>query len=347
MKVLIITQYPKLSGVDYHRLWIPHGNIGKNHGVEISQVNEIDTAEIDFLQAHDLVVANRFISKTGNQEGVIQKLKQAGVPYILDLDDDYRIPEWHVLRLAAKKMNHSGQIATAAKGALAVTTTHSLLADAIKKELGQKNVYIVPNGIDTNEEQFKIHDRQQDVTTFGWSGSVTHFEDVLEMFESLLGMYKNHDNFKIVYGGFESQDMTSQAMAGILTAKGIAKPEQFSYYAACDVSQYALFYEAIDVALIPLRNNRFNNMKSNLKMLEAGFKKKAAIVSNVWPYSEIIADNCLKVNHKNDWYKQMTKLLKNPNMIADLAEKLYESVQPYEIKHIAETRFNIYKQCLN
>jgi hypothetical protein len=34
-------------------------------------------------------------------------------------------------------------------------------------------------------------------------------------------------------------------------------------------------------------------------------------------------------------------------MIADFAEKLYETVQPYEIKNIAETRFNIYKQCLN
>ena len=347
MKVLIITQYPKLSGVDYHRLWIPHGNMGKNHGVEISQINEIDTAEIDFLKEHDLVVANRFISKTGNQEAVIQKLLQAGVPYILDLDDDYRIPEWHVLRQAAKKMNHSGQIATAAKGALAVTTTHELLADAITKEIGQKNVYIVPNGIDTSEEQFKIHDKKQDVTTFGWSGSVTHFEDVLEMFEGLLAMYKNHDTLKVVYGGFEAQDITSNAIAGILTAKGAATPEQFGYYSACDVSKYALFYEAIDVALIPLRNNRFNNMKSNLKMLEAGFKKKAVIVSNVWPYTSLIGDNCLNVNHKHDWYKHMTKLLKNPNMIADLAEKLHETVQPYEIKHIAETRFNIYKQCLN
>ncbi len=182
-----------------------------------------------------------------------------------------------------------------------------------------------------------------DNTTFGWSGSVTHFEDVLEMFESLLGMYKNHDNFKIVYGGFESQDMTSQAMAGILTAKGIAKPEQFSYYAACDVSQYALFYEAIDVALIPLRNNRFNNMKSNLKMLEAGFKKKAVIVSNVWPYTSIINNNCLKVKHKNDWYRQMTKLLQNPNMISELAEQLYYDVQPYHIDNIAKTRYEIYQ----
>lgn len=343
MKVLIITQYPKLSGVDYHRLWIPHGNMAKNHGVEISQINEIDTAEIEFLQEHDLVIANRFISKTGDQVGVINKLKAAGVPYVLDLDDDYIIPEWHVLRQAAKQMNHSSQIKLAAQNAVAVTTTHELLADAIKKELGQSNVFIVPNGIDPNEEQFKINDVKKDKIAFGWSGSVTHFEDVLEMFEGLLSMYKNHENFNVVYGGYEREDLTSQAIAGILSAKGAAKSDQFNFYAASEVGKYALFYDAIDVALIPLRNNRFNNMKSNLKMLEAGFKKKAVIVSNVWPYTSIINNNCLKVKHKNDWYRKMTKLLQNPNMISELAEQLYYDVQPYHIDNIAKTRYEIYQ----
>jgi hypothetical protein len=56
--------------------------------------------------------------------------------------------------------------------------------------------------------------------------------------------------------------------------------------------------------------------------------------------------NCLIVKHKNDWYKNMVKLIENPNMITDLSEQLYNDVQVQHIDRIAELRYKTYKQIL-
>lgn len=352
--LIVVPSFPKISGVDYHRLVIPHNvmsNLFKNE-IEISQINEIDTAEDEILNKFDLIIFNRFVSKIGEQQKVIDKLKRLQIPYVVDMDDDYILGQNHLLYLAAKKNNHTKQISLGIRNAIACTTTHELLANTFAKELGQKNVYIIPNGI-YPEGQFSIREiKKTDRLKFGWSGSITHLEDVILMYDSLYSLYGNidyKDKFKVVYGGFASQSETSQAILSVLSGRGKASEEQFGIFKEASVNDYANFYDLIDVALIPLRNNRFNNNKSNLKLLEAGFKNKAVICSDVYPYSPDLKHgvNCLKVKHKNDWHKHMTKLIDNPNLVEDLSSQLYIDVQKYHINKVATERFNAYKQILN
>ena len=353
MKILvIIPSYPKISGVDYHRLLQPHKRMSEMFikEVDMYQINEIDSATIEFLQGFDLVVANRFISRV-NGSNVIMKLKEANVPYVLDIDDDYRLPEWHILQQSAKNDRHAEKILQALHYAKAITTTHEYLSGTLKYEASQPNTFEIPNAINPNEEQYKFAKRELDVVKFGWSGSITHFEDVLLMHDGLLSLYNQDqykDKFQVVYGGFSMDDETSRAIAGVLSCKGKATVEQFATYPSQPINDYARFYDTIDVSLIPLRNNRFNKLKSNLKLIESGFKKKACIVSNVHPYEPMLkhGKNCLVVKHKNDWYKNMTKLIDNPNMIEDLSEQLYLDCQVQHIDRIAEARFEAYKQIL-
>lgn len=348
MKILIVVpSYPRYSGVDFHRMVQPHNIMGTLfEDMDISQVNEIDSLEPDFLSQFDLVVANRFISKTGNVKGVVDKLNSIGLKYVLDLDDDYKLPAWHLLHDAAKQANHTEQIVLGIKNAYAITTTHELIGAAIRSELGQKNVYIVPNGI-YPEGQFEVRPADFDRLHFGWSGSITHFDDVLLVHDALASLYQDetiNNQFRMVYGGYDGTDTTSQAIAGVLTCKGKAKKDNFIIYPARDVVGYAEFYDHINVALIPLRNNRFNNMKSNLKLLEAGFKRKAVIVSDVYPYTPMLehGKNCLVVKHRNDWYKHMRRLIENPTLVDDLASQLYDDVQDYHMERIAEVRYKTY-----
>jgi len=343
MKILvIIPSYPKFSGVDFHRLWIPHTLIGKM-GIEVSVINEIDSQSDEFIKAFDFIIANRFISKTNDTTNLIQRLKELNVKYILDLDDDYQLPVWHLLYGAAREKGHKKQIVESLQGAYAVTTTHDLLAKTIMAELGQPNVYVCPNQI-LPEGQFQFKPVSLDKITFGWGGSITHFEDVLMVHDSLLNLYKNDNRFKMVYGGYDGTDHTSSAIAGILSCKGTAPKEQFEIFPAKDVLEYGNFYDFIDIALIPLRNNRFNNMKSNLKLLEAGFKKKAVIVSDVFPYSPMLKHgiNCLVVKNKNDWFKHMNYLINNPKAISRLANQLYKDVQIYHADEVARLRYSVY-----
>ena len=51
------------------------------------------------------------------------------------------------------------------------------------------------------------------------------------------------------------------------------------------VEQYARNYSNFDISLAPIKKHVFNRMKSQLKVIEAGFYKKALIASNVGPYT--------------------------------------------------------------
>jgi hypothetical protein len=316
--------------------------------VDMYQINEIDTATIEFLQGFHLIVANRFISRV-NGPAVIEKLKAANVPYVLDIDDDYRLPEWHILAHQAKSERHAEKILQALHYAKAITTTHEYLSGTLKHEASQPNAFEIPNAINPKEEQYQVKKRTFDIVKFGWSGSITHFEDVMLMHDGLLSLYNQEQyNFQVIYGGYSKDDEMAKAIAGVLSCKGKASESQFATYPSVSINDYAKFYDEIDVSLIPLRDNRFNKLKSNLKLIESGFKKKAVIVSNVHPYEPMLkhGKNCLIVKHKNDWYKNMVKLIENPNMIEDLSEQLYLDCQVQHIDRIAELRYKTYKKIL-
>jgi len=129
-----------------------------------------------------------------------------------------------------------------------------------------------------------------------------------------------------------------------------------------DINKYALNYNYFDVSLAPLVDSHFNSCKSQLKVIEAGFHKKAIIASENMPYTlDLISaveegkfkdtGNALVVssrkNHK-DWGKHMKRLIENPNMIEDLGNRLYETVKDkYSLKNVCADRVQFLKSIVN
>jgi glycosyltransferase involved in cell wall biosynthesis len=123
------------------------------------------------------------------------------------------------------------------------------------------------------------------------------------------------------------------------------------------VTSYAKNYSKFDISLAPIKNHIFNRMKSQLKVIEAGFYKKALIASDVGPYTidlkhsldkgNFTDGNALLVSeYKNhsDWAKFIKKLVDNPNMITDLGERLYETVKDkYDLSFVTKDRAEFYK----
>jgi glycosyltransferase involved in cell wall biosynthesis len=123
------------------------------------------------------------------------------------------------------------------------------------------------------------------------------------------------------------------------------------------VTSYAKNYSKFDVSLAPIKNHIFNRMKSQLKVIEAGFYKKALIASEVGPYTldlkhslnngNFVDGNALLVNENrnhSDWYKFVKKLILNPNMAKDMGERLYETVKDtYDLHNVTKTRAEFYK----
>ena len=129
-----------------------------------------------------------------------------------------------------------------------------------------------------------------------------------------------------------------------------------------EINSYATNYNTFDVSLAPLVESLFNANKSQLKVIEAGFHKKAIIASETDPYTlDLISavdngvfnknGNALLVNPKRnhkDWAKNMKRLIENPNMIEDLGERLYETVKDkYSLKKVCQDRVEFFKSIIN
>lgn len=121
------------------------------------------------------------------------------------------------------------------------------------------------------------------------------------------------------------------------------------------VTSYAANYRWFDVSLAPIKNHIFNRVKSQLKVIEAGFYKKAIIASNVGPYTidlkhalkngEFTDGNALLVDEvrNGDWSKYMKKLIQNPNLAYDLGQRLYETVKDtYDLNKVTKDRAQLY-----
>jgi glycosyltransferase involved in cell wall biosynthesis len=129
-----------------------------------------------------------------------------------------------------------------------------------------------------------------------------------------------------------------------------------------DISKYAMNYNYFDVSLAPLVESFFNSCKSQLKVIEAGFHKKAIIASETCPYtidlvsavdSGVFNDkgNALLVperkNHK-EWAKHMKRLVENPALVEDLGNRLYETVKDtYSLKKVCNDRVQFLKSIVN
>lgn len=129
-----------------------------------------------------------------------------------------------------------------------------------------------------------------------------------------------------------------------------------------DINKYAMNYNHFDVSLAPLVDSFFNNCKSQLKVIEAGFHKKAIIASETIPYTLDLVSavdqgkfmdkgNAMLVperkNHK-DWAKHMKRLIDNPNLVEDMGNRLYETVKDtYSLKNVCKDRVDFLKLIIN
>lgn len=140
-------------------------------------------------------------------------------------------------------------------------------------------------------------------------------------------------------------------------------PNHDEAYRRCwtkDISEYATHYNNIDVLLVPLAENDFNKVKSQLKVSEAGFFHKAIIASNFGPYTIDLKSMITKGNEYHEdgnsllvdlnkgakmWAKYIKTLANNPDMVKKLQDNLYNTVKDtYNIETVAKDRARKYAE---
>ena len=166
------------------------------------------------------------------------------------------------------------------------------------------------------------------------------------------------DNYKIVSPNY--RNFLFQFLPNI--DYPLVNNEPYKRQWTIDVNNYAKHYRNIDVLLVPLVRSEFNEVKSELKFVEAGFTKTGVIASNFGPYT-IDSDsmfkkggvinekgNCILIDenksHK-DWAKYIIKLVENPELISKLQENMYNHVKDrYDIRNVTKNRAEWYKSII-
>ena len=126
------------------------------------------------------------------------------------------------------------------------------------------------------------------------------------------------------------------------------------------ISSYASNYNLFDISLAPIEENIFNKVKSQLKVIEAGFHKKALIAQDFGPYQIDVKSahqfgggwdengNGILIetnkNHK-DWYKFIKKLILEPELVQQLSENLHNTIKDlYSVGAVSDSRRDLYKK---
>jgi len=121
-------------------------------------------------------------------------------------------------------------------------------------------------------------------------------------------------------------------------------------------NMYANVLNETDVAIAPLADQTFNNMKSNLKQVECWSRKLPVVCTDIIPYNVHgkHMENCMLISTTNQkggrrknldkyWYKTLKQLILNPELRIELGENLYKEFgEIYHLKNVTEKRAKFY-----
>jgi glycosyltransferase involved in cell wall biosynthesis len=360
-------------------------------------VYDVPMNDLNFFKDYQIVSFHRSISPDFEKSlELIQKLNESGIATVADIDDYWMPGKEHPIHdmIVVNKINE--KIVANLKAAKYVSTTTPLFADEISKFNKNVVVFpnaINPNESQFKEptpESDKIrigwlggsshlHDLQLLDQSFS---KLTKYSDKLQYvlcgFDTrgtvteINAQTKEHKKRNIlphetVWAQYEkiftqNYSIVSEDYKKYLlnyTQEEFSNENSESYVRVWTkpVQSYAKNYSKFDVSLAPIKNHMFNRMKSQLKVIESGFYKKALIASNLGPYTidlkhclengNFVDGNALLVdenrNH-SDWAKFIEKLVKNPNMVKDMGERLYETVKDkYDLNVVTTERAEFYK----
>jgi len=396
IKVLILpsdrTGVGKFRSVDPHVML--QNNHSEEFHVDIDYDPKIN--DINYWRQYDIVHFHRTIGPDYEQSPtIIQRLNTLGIITIMDLDD-YWLPtkEHPVHQLVLQHKLHEKILANL-KVAKCITTTTSIFASEISKynknvyilpnAINPKEPQFQAETKKSDKLRFgwlggssHLHDlKLLDGTFAKLSPLKDNFSTYLCGFDirgTVTEINKETGEQKqrpinpeeTVWARYEEIFTDKYRLVDDVHKNFLMKFKEEDYFPDVEpfytriwtkpVTSYAANYRWFDVSLAPIKNHIFNRVKSQLKVIEAGFYKKAIIASNVGPYTidlkhslkngEFVDGNALLVDEvrNGDWAKYMKKLIQNPNWAYDLGQRLYETVKDtYDLNKVTKDRAELYK----
>jgi len=209
-----------------------------------------------------------------------------------------------------------------------ITTSTPSLAELIENHTKSK-VSIWRNLMDSqslNALEYTLNttdelDTDRDEFTFGYmSGSRAHEADFKVAFNAIHEVMDTNKHINIlIVGHAELAKKIKQ------TFNDRVKLVNFSNY-----FDYISYYSQIDVNIIPLVQNKFNDCKSAIRYLEASLLKKPTIVSEIGDFCNVIQNNVngilIESNTEKEWIKQLEFAYANKEQMKEIGSAAYTNV---------------------
>lgn len=402
IKVLVVPS--DTFGVGLYRSVSPHAKLQELYpdefDVDINYTPNWD--DHAFLDQYDIVHFHKgLINNMDSLWGVLDYCKEHNITTVMDIDDNWDVGQFHPLYLSNKAMKAPEKITTNFRKVDYVTTTTPIFAKKIKGY--NPNVFVFPNAIDPNEEQYLPIKNPSNRIRFGFVMGSSHERD-MEQFKGVMNCLPKEiiDKMQIVLCGYDLRGNINMVdKDGNFTGSRPIKPTESVWFTyernvtdeyrivspeyrdfllklmpnvqwpnvdnepyrrewTKDVSEFAKHYRNVDVLLAPLDTNSFNEVKSELKFIEAGFTHTAVVASDFGPYTigskslfqkgGVVDEtgNCVLIDptkkHKQ-WAATIKKLVTNPEYITLLQNNLYEHVKDkYDIAIVTANRAKWYKE---
>jgi len=346
------------AGVQKFRMIDPHIILSELYNYPITIITQGNLTDINNV-TDDKLVCHASIAQSEDLTRIVSHLQKNGMKLIVDVDDYWELPTSHYLYAYAKTNKLTEKTINLIKKADLVTVTTKHLAKEILKYNNKTAIF--PNSLDPKESQLTIKPTQSDMIRVGWTGGASHLED-MKIFRNL-GMFTKIRGAQFVMAGFDIRIRDQEGKTEENFEKSVWKKYEeiitnnyttisteykkylfqldrhLSYYNEQNepyrrvwtkpANKYMKIFNEIDIVVVPLVDNIFNQFKSELKLIEAGFFKKPVVCSNVRQYADVIkhGESGFLVDEKRshkDFTSYTRKLMQSGQMRVEFGERLYE-----------------------
>jgi glycosyltransferase involved in cell wall biosynthesis len=235
-KIRILAIPPDPHGVGKYRIINPYTYLQENYpdDFHIDIKSHIENKDEEFND-YDIIVMHAFIhDKSSPDENLkrIKNLQQRGKIVIIDFDDYWEPDMRHPMFIQARTSGIVTSKINFLKTANYITVTTPVYRETIRKKFGLNNVFIFPNAIDNNEQQFIPNIIPSNKTRFGWIGGSSHLFDIELLRNGISQMYNTFgDKIQFVLCGFDLRGMITEInkQTGEKKTRQI-KPEETVWY---------------------------------------------------------------------------------------------------------------------
>jgi glycosyltransferase involved in cell wall biosynthesis len=239
----------------------------------------------------------------------VGQLNSRGKRTVFDVDDDYwSIPTVNPSYAGWQTPGALENLASVIKAVGGVTTTTRPLAERLRQL--NSNVKVIPNTLP--EEFWPTHAKPLDhggPLVIGWAGGISHYLDLREMAAILPQILDRYPQAEVRLAGANPAWFPAH--------------DRISFPEPVPIEQYAGLLGGFDIGLAPLEDTRFNESKSDLKVLEYSMIGLPVIASKVPAYLQSVAhgETGFLARSPKDWLKHLKSLVEQPGLRAQMGQR--------------------------